>query len=583
MTIKLILMTVVSLSSMAGVLQNLRADLVVINARIWTGVPGQADAEALAVREGRLVAVGRSDDVHRLAGAAAKVLDAGGRRIIPGLTDAHTHIISGGISLARLSLRDVPDKAAFIRAVGDDAAEKPRGQWVLGGRWSVESWKSPEPPTRHWLDPVTGHTPVFLERMDGHQALVNTAALRIAGIDVHGPPDPKGGEIERDPATGEPTGILKDAAMDLVSKHIPEPDEAALYAALLRAMKHLNALGITSIHDMSDPAHLPVFARAHREGTLTVRIHSFLSTADWDASIAKVRDYPIRDDLCRVAGFKGYMDGSLGSRNAFMREPFADAAPGAKYPRGQLTDFADPPAEFQQIVARADAAGLQLAVHAIGDEANHLLLDAYEKARSDDAGERDKGGRTAADQDATGRIADPKAVRHRIEHAQHLLLEDIPRFSALGVVASMQPYHKSDDGRYAEKALGAARLPGSYAFRRLLDAGAIVAFGSDWPVVTADPFAGIDAAVNSRTLAGDVWQRDNAITVADALACYTRNAALAAHAEDRLGTLEPGKLADFVILTEDVFSVPQERIAAIRAYKTFINGCETGAAFTKQK
>lgn len=559
------------------------AHLIVINARIWTGVPGQADAEALAVREGRLVALGRSEEVRKLAGEGTKVIDAGGRRVIPGLTDAHTHIISGGISLARLSLREVPDKAAFIRAVGDDAAEKPRGQWVLGGRWSIESWKNPEPPTRHWLDPVTGHTPVFLERMDGHQALVNTAALHIAGIDVHGPPDPKGGEIERDPATGEPTGILKDAAMDLVSKHIPEPDEDALYAALLRAMKHLNTLGITSVHDMSDPAHLPVFARAHREGTLTVRIHSFLSTSDWDANIAKVRDYPIRDDLYRVAGFKGYMDGSLGSRNAFMREPFADAAPGAKYPRGQLTDFADPPGEFQQIVARADAAGLQLAVHAIGDEANHLLLDAYEKARSDDAEGSNKGGRTAADHDTTGRIADHKSVRHRIEHAQHLLLEDIPRFAALDVVASMQPYHKADDGRYAEKALGAARLPGSYAFRRLLDAGAIVVFGSDWPVVTADPFAGIDAAVNSRTLAGDVWQRDNAITVAEALASYTRHPAFAAHAEDRLGTLEPGKLADFVILTEDVLTVPPERIAVIRAYKTFMNGREVGAALTKQK
>ncbi len=362
--------------------------------------------------------------MRKLVGEHTKVIDAGGRRIIPGLTDAHTHIISGGISLARLGLRDVPDKAAFIRAVADDASAKPRGQWVLGGRWSVESWKKPEPPTRYWLDPVTGHTPVFLERMDGHQALVNTAALRLAGIDVHGPPDPKGGEIERDPATGEPTGILKDAAMDLVSKHIPEPDEDALYAALLRAMKHLNALGITCVHDMSDPAHLPVFARARREGTLTVRIHGFLSTSDWDADIEKVRAFPVRDDLCRVAGFKGYMDGSLGSRNAFMREPYADAAPGAKYPRGQLTDFADPPSEFQQIVARADAAGMQLAVHAIGDEANHLLLDAYENARNDAgpvAGRRENAadpapsapGNTRAE-NTIGHNPDRAALRHRI-------------------------------------------------------------------------------------------------------------------------------------------------------------------------
>lgn len=538
-------------SPLAASASSVPPDLVVLNARIWTGEPDGAEPVALAAGGGVILALGDNDAVLALAGDQTRILDAGGRRLIPGLTDSHTHIISGGLMLAQLNLRDVADKDAFIRAVAEEAKRKKRGEWIRGGRWSVESWKQPQPPTRAWLDPVTGDLPVFLQRMDGHQALVNSAALKRAGITASGPPDPKGGEIQRDPATGEPTGILKDAAMDLVSRHIPASTLAELREALLRAMRHLNSLGITGVHDMCEPEHLAIFLQAHKEGSLTVRIHAFLSTEDWARGMETAAAFPVRDDWLRLAGLKGYMDGSLGSRNAYMREPFADAAPDAKYPRGQLTDFADPPTELNERVALADARGLQLAVHAIGDEANHLILDAYE---------------------AAAQAKGPHDARHRVEHAQHLLTTDIPRFARLGVVASMQPFHKADDGRYAEKALGTARLAGSYAFRPLLDAGAVVAFGSDWPVVTADPFAGMDAAVNSRTLAGEVWQAQNAITVREALVAYTRSPAWAAHMEAKLGTLRVGKLADFVVLSEDLLTIPPDRIASVHVWMTVVGG-----------
>jgi len=527
------------------------ADLVVINGKIWTGVAGGAEVQALAVVGDKIVAVGDNQAIRRRIGPLTKIIDAHGRRVVPGLTDSHTHIISGGLHLKRLNLRDVKDKQAFIVAVGRDAQTKKKWQWVVGGRWSVESWVKPESPTRFWIDAVTGNVPVLLRRMDGHQALVNTATLRLAGVDKKGPPDPVGGEIERDHATGEPTGILKGSAMELVTRLIPPPSQDEMYQALLRAQKHLNSLGITGVHDMCEPAHLAIFERVLQEHKLTVRIYTFVSVVDWDTWGKRVAQYPNRDPLLHVAGLKGYMDGSLGSRTAYMREPYSDAGEHTKYPRGQLTDFADPPESLYDTVKKADGLGLQLAVHAIGDEANHLILNAYEQARK-------ANGRTDA--------------RHRIEHAQHLLLEDVPRFAALGVVASMQPYHKADDGRYAEKRLGRERLRGSYAYRQLVDSGASVTFGSDWPVVTADPFAGMDSAVNARTIAGKIWLPQHSLTVEEALRAYTVWPAYASHREKVLGTIEPGMLADFVILSADVLTIPPQQISQVHAQTTVVGG-----------
>jgi len=537
------------------------ADLVILNARLWPvprRPPGelppaaaQAQKTALAVKNGRIVAVGFDDEIRRHIGSSTRVIEARGKRVIPGLTDSHTHIISGGLGLTRLNLRQAANREEFVRLVGEAAKQIGPGQWVQGGRWSVESWADARSPDKTWLDPVTGNIPVFLSRMDGHQSLVNSAALKMAGIDAKGPPDPLGGQIERDPKTNEPTGILKESAMDLLETKIPATSAEERYAALRRAMAHANSFGVTSVHDMSDSADLEIFRRAHEEGALTLRISSYLSVSDWRQQTPTVKSYPIRDDLHSVPGFKGYMDGSLGSRTAYMREPYTDASPDALYPRGQLNAMADPPEEFARRIAEADAVGLHLAVHAIGDEANHLLLDAYESAAARN-GARER--------------------RHRIEHVQHLRVEDIPRFHSLGVVASMQPFHKSDDGRYAEKAIGKERLKGSYAFRQLWDAGALLCFGSDFPVVTLNPFAGIDVAVNARTLSGDVWLSDHSLSLDEALQAYAVNPPKAIGKEDRLGRLEVGYLADIVILAADPFTMPKERLAEVSVEQTIFSG-----------
>lgn len=529
------------------------ADVVILDGRVWTGVrPAAAEAPtAVAIHGDRIRFVGDDDAAKTWIGPDTRVIQARGRRVIPGISDSHTHIISGGLQLARLNLRDVRDREEFVKRIAEAARSKKPGEWVVGGRWSVESWPDATTPNRSWLDPATGDTPVFLSRMDGHQALANSAALKRAGIDAKGPPDPPGGEIERDPATGEPTGVLKESAMELVSRMIPPTSADELDAALKRAMEHANSLGVTSVHNMSDPWELEVFRRAHAAGRMTVRVTAYLSVSDWHSYMEMVKSFPVNDDWLRVPGFKGYMDGSLGSRTAFMRDPYSDADPDMKHPRGQLNAMADPPEKFRDAVAAADAAGMQLAVHAIGDQANHLLLDAFEYA---------------------ARRNGPRDRRHRIEHVQHLLVPDIPRFAALGIVASMQPFHKADDGRYAERALGRERLAGSYAFRALVDAGATLAFGSDFPVVTLNPWLGIDAAVNAKTLSGEVWLREHSLTIEESLFAYTAAPSRAIHREDRLGTIEPGKLADLLILAADPFSIPPEQIGRMQVWQTFVGG-----------
>ncbi len=532
-----------------------KADLIVVNGRIWTGVEqsGAPEPTALAVIGDSIIELGSDIDIYQRQGAATLVLDANKRRIIPGITDSHTHLISGGFQLVRLNLRDVDGREEFVKAIGAAAKARKKGEWVLGGRWSVESWKQPQQPRAQWLDPVTGETPVFLSRMDGHAALVNSAALKLARIDKSGPADPIGGEIERDPKTNEPTGILKEAAMELVAKKIPEPSAKDRSSALFRAMRHANSLGITSVHDMSEFADLAEFKSAEAAGALTLRVTSYLSTDDWSKYADEIAGthFGMDSKMLYLAGLKGYMDGSLGSRTAYMREPFSDSAPQSPHPRGMLTEFANSADKFQERVTDADARGLQMAVHAIGDEANHLLLDAYEAAMKQN-GTRDP--------------------RHRVEHAQHLLVDDIARFGKLGVVASMQPFHKADDGRYAERAVGSDRLRGSYAYRQLLDSGALVVFGSDWPVVTINPFAGMDAAVNARTLADEVWLPSHSLTVDEALRAYTVLPPRAIHREATLGTLEVPKLADFVILKDDPLTKTPDRIGNVRVSQTIVAG-----------
>lgn len=524
------------------------AEIVILNARIWTGVPAEPDAEALAIASGRITAVGTSAEVRALAGPQTQAIDAGGRRIIPGITDGHTHFIEMGLQLARVDLRSAVDRSDFVNRVAAQVARMNPGEWVLGGQYTVDSWADPAPPEKSWIDAVTPGNPVFLNRMDGHQGLANSVALKYARIDRDGPPDPPGGEIVRDPVTREPTGILKDEAMALVTRQVPPSDERKLYDALLAACRVANAWGVTGVHDMTDLPQLPILQMADERGTLSVRVRSYVQTEDFQDNWPKLRaQYPPAGRMFTLAGLKSYMDGSLGSRTAFMRAPFSDSTADAKYPRGFLMAHAGSES-FPNDIRWAHDHGAQLAVHAIGDEANHRILDIY-------AG-----------------LPDGAARHHRVEHAQHLLPEDIARFARLGVVASMQPLHKADDGRWAEAALGPERARTTYAFKDLLDAGAIVVFGSDTPVVTMNPFLGMQAAVTARTLDGKTWVPEQRISREACLRCYTSAPHVAAGTIDRGGTVEVGKWADLAVLDGDILNMPVEELGNVEAYLTIVDG-----------
>jgi predicted amidohydrolase YtcJ len=519
------------------------ADLIVENARIWSDGLEQTVPFA-AVRDGRFVHVGEPDD--SLIGAGAQRIDAAGRVVIPGLIDSHVHMLSGGQSLALIQLREATSKADFIQRVDQWVETLEPGQWIVGGRYSTESWESPEQPTKDWLDIVTGNHPAFLSRMDGHSGLANSEALRRAGITRDGPPNPEGGVIDRD-ETGEPTGILRESAMGLVTRLIPRDNYESRIAALKRAMAHANANGVTAVADIPGFASLALYEGLH-ESEVTCRLMLYPTTADVADSADTLKSFRAIPGFIEVRGFKAYMDGSLGSRTAYMREPFLNNEPAREGWRGLLADgVAD--GQFMRNAYAAREAGLQTIAHAIGDQANHLLLETLDAVY----------------------WAGLEQARARSEHAQHLLPQDIQRFADLGVIASMQPYHKADDGRYAEDYIGEERCRSSYAFRSLIDAGATLVFGSDWPVVTINPFLGIEAAVTGKTLDGKLWQTEECITVEEALRCYTSEAAYAMFMEDEIGRIAPGYRADFVILSNDPFADGVDW-AEMEAVATYVEG-----------
>ncbi|MCL4849365.1 MAG: amidohydrolase [Acidobacteria bacterium] len=522
--------------------------LAVVDARIWTGNAAAPWAEALAVAGDRLVAIGTSDEVRRLASGAALV-DAAGRLIVPGFIDAHVHFIDGGFRLASVQLRDARSRDEFVGRVQAFAATVPAGTWITGGDWDHSLWGG-ELPTRDWIDAVTPDHPVWVSRLDGHMALANGAALAAAGV-TRTTPDVPGGEIVRD-ENGEPTGLLKDNAMALIGRVVPEPSDAMRDRALAAAMTYVAEQGVTSVHNMGSWADLATFARARRTNALRTRIYAAVPLADWerlrDVVSSKEHGGPDGhgDEWLRVGGLKGFVDGSLGSHTAAFHEPFDDAPED----RGLLVNT---PEDLHGWVAGADRAGLHVMVHAIGDRANGLLLDIYERVAREH-GARDR--------------------RFRIEHAQHLTSSDIPRFAALGVIPSMQPYHAIDDGRWAEQYIG-RRIGTTYAFRSLLDAGARVAFGSDWFVAPPTPLEGIYAAVTRRTLDDrhpGGWVPEQKITVEEALRAYTADAAYASFDETRKGVLAGGYLADFVMLDRNLFEIAPEEIRAARVVMTVVGG-----------
>lgn len=522
------------------------ASLVVFG-RVWTANPGQPWAGGVAMRGDTILAVGDSADVARYVGMHTRVVAPAGAMVAPGFMDDHTHFLDGGFQLASVDLRTAGTPEEFTARIAAYAAERKPGEWILGGDWDHERWPGAPLPTKAWIDSVTPNNPVFVNRLDGHMGLANSAALRAAGITSSTRNIP-GGEIVRDPRTGAPTGVLKDNAMGPIYAALPAPTPAQLDAALARAVAFAGTKGVTAVNYMSAPtAWLGAFQRARAAGTLTVRTKMFFPFDQWRWVADTVAAIGAGDDWLRIDGVKGYMDGSLGSTTALLFKPYLDA-PNT---RGLETT---PIAAVRSFVQSADSAGLQVAVHAIGDRANALLLDVY---------------------DSVARINGPRDRRFRIEHAQHLRPQDITRIARMNVIPSMQPYHAIDDGRWAAKRIDSTLLQTTYAFRDLIDQGAHLEFGSDWTVAPLDPLLGIYAAVTRRTLDDKNpggWFPRQKITVEEALRAYTSENAYGVFAEGRRGVLKPGARADLVVLDRDITAMDPVDIPSTRILATIAGG-----------
>jgi predicted amidohydrolase YtcJ len=453
------------------------------------------------------------------------------------------------MGLASVQLRYARTPEEFRDRIRDFAAKLPKGRWILNGNWDHENWTPPTLPTRRLIDAVTPENPVFINRLDGHMCLANSLALKLAGV-TRETPDPPGGTIVRD-ADGEPTGVLKDAAMNYVTRVIPNPSDEMMAEAIRAALGYAAENGVTSVQDMSaSPDVFGVYQKLLASGELTVRVYGIQPLSDWGRLARAGVRAGFGSDKLKIGGLKGFADGSLGSTTALFFEPYLDAPKTSGLPSDEMF----PEGKMLDNIIGADKAGLQIAVHAIGDKANKTILDMFAEVEKRN-GSRDR--------------------RLRIEHAQHLRPEEIKRFGAERVIASMQPYHAIDDGRWAENRIGPNRAKGTYAFRSLLDTGATLAFGSDWFVAPMEPLMGIYAAVTRRTLDGkrpQGWVPEQKITVAEAIRAFTMGSAYASGDEKVKGSIEVGKLADLVVLSADIFKIDPVEIEKAKVVMTIFDG-----------
>lgn len=523
------------------------ADLILVNGKVWTVDPSKPTAEAVAVIGDRIVAVGTNREIRTLEGTSTRVIDLRGRRLLPGFIDNHAHFLSGGFQLQSVDLRTAKDPSAFAALIEERARRNP-GRWITGGDWDHDAWPGGPLPTKELVDRFTPNTPVFVNRYDGHMALANSHVLKLAGI-TRETPDPPGGSIVHDAATGEPTGVLKDEAMSFVYRLMPDATAEEMEDAALLALAEARRFGVTSIQDVSIGPHVRAYESIRRQGKLTARLHCRLPLGGWKSLGAAGLEVPFGDEWIRVGSLKAFADGSLGSSTALFFDPFTSDPSTHGLPSdivldGSLTTWS----------LAADKAHLQLSIHAIGDSANSLVLDLFDRiSRENPSWDR----------------------RFRIEHAQHIHPKDFARFAELGVIASVQPYHAIDDGRWAEKRIGRERCKTTYPFRSFLDAGVKLSFGSDWTVGPLDPILGIYAAVTRRTTDGanpGGWFPEQKITVAEAVEAYTITNAYAAFEEKEKGSLTPGKLADFVVLSDDIFSIDPVRIEQVKVDLTIVGG-----------
>jgi predicted amidohydrolase YtcJ len=525
------------------------AALIIINAKVHTMDPSQPIAEAVAVYGNRIMAVGSTREIKKLAASNTRVIDAKGQLVLPGFNDSHVHFMSGGFQLSSVDLRDANSPQEFAARIRRFADKPAKGKWITGGDWDHERWPDAQLPTKELVDRYTPDTPVFVNRLDGHMALANSLALKLANI-TRETRDPPGGIIVRDAKTGEPTGILKDAAQSFVWKVIPPPGFEEKLSAAHAAINHAASLGVTSVQDMSAGADVSVYQALLDRGELKTRIYAVWPLPRWERLAQTGVRAHFGSAMLRTGGLKGFADGSLGSTTALFFEPYQDA-PNTS---GIAADEMFPEGAMLERVRGADRAGLQVIIHAIGDRANDSILSIYERV------EKENGGRDR---------------RFRIEHAQHLRPQDIPRFARDHIIASMQPYHAIDDGRWAEKRIGHERAKTTYAFRALLDSGATLAFGTDWTVAPLDPLLTIYAAVTRRTLDGkhpNGWIPEQKISVEEAVRAYTVGSAFAEFQENEKGTITPGRLADLVILSRDIFQIDPKEIEKVKVAMTIMDG-----------
>lgn len=516
--------------------------LALVNGRIWTGDGRTPWSRAMLVRGGRVAALGDNATIRSQA-KGGRILDLQDAFVCPGFIDSHVHFLTGGHRLASVQLRDAKSPEEFSQRIAGFARNKPKGAWIRGGDWDHELWPNAPLPHRKWIDSATPDHPVWVNRLDGHMALANSAALRLAGV-TKSTANVAGGEIVRD-ANGEPTGLLKDNAMSLVDRVEPPYSAREDDDALEAAMRYVAEQGVTSVHHVGTWQDLAVFER--NRSRLKTRIYAAVPLSTHERLAARIRKQGRGDEWLRIGMLKGFADGSLGSHTAAFLEPYTDKPSD----RGLLVTKEEDLLRWTEAGLRAQ---LQVCIHAIGDRANRIVLDIYEKVAR------------------TQSLRDP---RWRIEHAQHLSPSDIPRFARLGVIASMQPYHAIDDGRWAERVIGKERCRGTYAFRSLLSAQARLAFGSDWYVAPPTPLEGIYAAATRATLDGrnpSGWYPEQKIPVEDALAAYTSNGAIASFEERVKGILTPDLLADFVVLDRDPTKVPLSEIRFIKILATCANG-----------
>jgi predicted amidohydrolase YtcJ len=522
-----------------------KVDRIYVNAKIWTGDTLNPSATVIAVKGEKIVYVG--DDATKFT--SNETIDVQGKQLLPGFTDNHTHFLSAGYALSSVKLKDAMTKEEFIKRIADFCKSKPDDTWVMEGSWDHENWGG-ELPSKEWIDSVTGDHPLFISRYDSHMAFANSKALKLAGIDKQ-TVAPLGGVIVKN-KDGEPTGVVKDAAMTLVINAIPPPTNEQLDQYFDAAAKHAVERGVTNVTDMNSYggwSDLETYRRAWKTDRMILRMYSFVPLANWERMDSFVQKNGRGDDVLHWGGLKGYVDGSLGSTTAWFHQPYLDD------PRTSGLFITDT-ALLRKWVLGADKAGLHLAVHAIGDKANDFILSVYEEALKLN-GERDR--------------------RSRVEHAQHVTKQTIDQFAKLGVIASMHPYHLYDDGIWAYKRLDTNRLKGTYAFKSMKDKGVKITFGSDWPVAPIDPVYGIYSAVTRITGDGknpNGWYPNEKLSIEDALKAYTATNAYASFLDGKIGILKEGFFADFTILENNLFEVPKEKIKDIKAVRTVLKGKE---------